>query len=168
MALFEASTNPQMQSHAVSDRHARVKRIPIQRVDERIAARHRPIRPLHRAGRAEELSAPRKLRAASLAFARVDPVGGGQRGRELDARHARHGEHRLLGRRQAVELLFDELPERRYRQPASSTGTGASRSVDFPHAALREQMVDDIHGKSGLPFVFMKHARESHAETPGR
>src|SRR5207247_7097715 len=60
VGAFEARTDPEMESDPMADRHARVEHVAIERMNESVPPRDRPIRPLGDTRRAEELSPSRE------------------------------------------------------------------------------------------------------------
>ena len=112
VAALETLGRPQVQADPSPDGDAPVEHLLVQGMNEGIPPRHRPIRPLGDADRAEELASARQRLASPLAFLRVDPGRVDDRRRELRARHAGGRQHRLLVRRQALDLLLHQLPQR--------------------------------------------------------
>ena len=144
---LEALAGPQVQSHALPDGDARIEHLLIQRVNEGIPPRHRPIRPLGDAGRAKELAAPRQRLAPPLRFLR-------RRSRPRPATAAENSAPATLATasiacssaRQALDLLVHELPQRLRRArprrppPARTAPTCPSTSRSCPWA-IRSSIV---------------------------
>jgi hypothetical protein len=57
MASFEALADPQVQARALADGDTRIEHALVERMDERVPARHGTIRPLRHAHGAQELAA---------------------------------------------------------------------------------------------------------------
>ena len=122
-----------------------VQRVPVQRVNERVAGRQRPVRPLARAERAQEELAPHEL-VAALLHVRHRPVHRRRhRGRrELHARHAARLEHVLLVLAEATDLPIDHLAKALGHVQVDRVERGAKlpSALARRDQAAREQVID--------------------------
>ena len=125
-----------------------VQRVPVQRVNERVAGRQRPVRPLARAERAQEELAPHEL-VAALLHVRHRPVHRRRhRGRrELHARHAARLEHVLLVLAEATDLPIDHLAKALGHVQVDRVERGAKlpSALARRDQAAREQVIDQGH-----------------------
>ena len=93
-------------------REALVERVAVQGVHEPVACRHRPVRPLTRAVRAEEQLALRQVVQPLLHVRQLPLDRGGHRGRrKLHAHHAARLEEALLIPTDPADLPLDHLAE---------------------------------------------------------
>src|SRR5262245_35127750 len=72
--LFESLTRPQVESRPVPEGDARVEHVLVQRMNEGIAAGHRPVGPLGHPARAQKIASPRQGRTSLFAFLGADAV----------------------------------------------------------------------------------------------
>ena len=125
-----------------------VQRVPVQRVHERVAGRHRSVRPLARAERAQEELAPHELVAALLHVRhRLLHRRRHRDRRELHARHAARLEHVLLLLADATDLPIDHLAKALGHVQVDRVERGAKLPSVLARRdeAAREQIIDQRH-----------------------
>ena len=157
---LEPLTGAQMQAHSARDGDARIQHLLVERVNERIAPGHRPVRPLDVSRRAQELTPPRQRLAAALRLLGVEAVRRGDRRGELHAGDAGHGQDRLLVRRQPLDVPLHHVRERARRVGGHVLHRHgkAPHPADLAHAPLGDEVVDRGHDEQRIAVgVAMEH-----------